>query len=113
MRRWGLVAHLCRYYSLDGPRMRVTSPHRQRSPIGRLLAVLALGIGIALGVSGCPREPDAPEPLMGTPCMQLTDCNPGRACGALKLCVDGFCEQDASLLRPCRDEGQPVPAPDP
>ncbi|MCZ7678943.1 MAG: hypothetical protein M5U28_09395 [Sandaracinaceae bacterium] len=75
--------------------------------LGPSLAVIALG---AL-LGGCPRTPDAPEPLSGTPCMQLIDCNPGRSCGALTLCVDGYCEEGTSLLRPCRDEGEPVPPP--
>lgn len=86
--------------------MRVIALHR----LGTLLSVLVLSAGVAL-VSGCPRQPDAPDPLSGTPCAQLSECNPGRACGALRLCVDGYCEAEASLLRPCRDEGQPVPPP--
>jgi len=72
--------------------------------------VLALSAGLAL-VCGCPRQPDAPDPLSGTPCTQLSDCNPGRTCGALQLCVDGFCEEGTSLLQPCRGEGEPVPPP--
>lgn len=88
--------------------------------LGRSLASLALGVSVAVSVAGCPRAPEAPEPLSGTPCEQLTDCNPGRSCGALKLCscttepcVDGFCEEGFSLLRPCREDGQPVRPPDP
>lgn len=81
--------------------------------LGRTLALLGFGALIAAGVAGCPRTPEAPEPLSGTPCDQLTVCNPGRSCGALKLCVDGFCEEGASLFRPCRDEGEPVRPPEP
>ncbi len=104
----GLVAHPRRYYSLVRARMRVTLLRH----LGRSLSVLALAFGLTL-VAGCPREPDAPEPLSGTPCEQLTNCNPGRACGALKLCVDGFCEEGESLLRPCPEEGDPVRPPEP
>lgn len=81
--------------------------------LGRSLPALVLGGSFALAAAGCPREPEAPKPLMGTPCEQLTDCNPGRECGALRLCVDGYCEAGASLLRPCRDEGVPVRPPEP
>jgi hypothetical protein len=59
-------------------------------------------------LQGCPRTPEAPEPLVGEPCEALNDCNPGVTCGALRLCVGGYCEERASLLRPCRDEGVPV-----
>lgn len=80
--------------------------------VGVVVRFIAIA-GIALGLAGCPREPDAPTPLTGTPCEQLSDCNPSASCGALKLCVDGYCEEGTSLLRPCRDEGDPVPPPGP
>ena len=73
----------------------------------RLLSVLVLAVSLA----GCPREPEAPEPGMGTPCEQLSDCNPDESCGALTLCVDGFCEQGATLVRPCPGAGEPVRPP--
>jgi len=66
---------------------------------------------LALALSGCPQKPNAPEPGMGTPCNQLSDCNPGVTCGALQLCVDNFCEEGHSLIRPCRDEGESVRPP--
>lgn len=78
-----------------------------------------LALLVSLAVPGCPREPDAPDPLSGTPCTTLDDCNPGRECGALKLCVDaregesGFCEEGASLILPCEGEGEPVRPPRP
>lgn len=78
----------------------------------RLLLLLAV-----LALPGCPRSPDAPEPLSGTPCTQIDECNGDRRCGALKLCVtgpdgtEGFCEEGASLIVPCPGEGQPVPPP--
>ncbi len=88
--------------------------------LGRSLGGIGAGLLAALALSGCPRTPEAPEPLSGTHCEQLADCNPGRSCGALKLCscttepcVDGFCEEGFSLLRPCRDEGVPVRPPEP
>jgi hypothetical protein len=76
-----------------------------------LALLFALGSGLLL--SGCPRTPDAPEPLTGTPCEQLTDCNPGVSCGALRLCVDGYCEEGMSLMRPCRGAGESVLPPEP
>ena len=68
-----------------------------------------LAIVLALALTGCPRQVTAPEPMGTTPCRQLTDCNPGASCGALRLCVEGFCEAEPSLVRPCPHEGQPVP----
>lgn len=103
------MAHPRRNYSHDGARMIETALRH----FVRFLSTPALVATLGVALTACPRPPDAPEPLMGTPCEQLTDCNPGRECGALKLCVDGFCEADASLLRPCRDEGQPVRPPSP
>lgn len=78
-----------------------------------------LALAIALCLAGCPREPDAPDPLGGTPCATNADCNEGRDCGAIRLCVDaregesGFCEDGASLVRPCPGEGVPVEPPRP
>lgn len=71
----------------------------------RRLIPLTLLVLTTLGLSGCPRTPDAPDPGMGTPCEQLDDCNPGVSCGQLRLCVAGFCEEGRSLIRPCEDEG--------
>ena len=76
-------------------------------------APLVLAFVLALVASGCPRTPDAPEPGMGTPCEQISDCNPGATCGALSLCVAGFCEEGASLIRPCPGEGEPIVDPGP
>jgi len=65
---------------------------------------------LALSLLGCPRQPDAPEPGDGVACEQLEDCNdPSLTCGLLTVCVDGFCEDAPSLVRPCPDEGQPIP----
>ncbi|MBX3271867.1 MAG: hypothetical protein KF729_16485 [Sandaracinaceae bacterium] len=69
---------------------------------------LALAALAALTLSGCPRTPEAPGPGTGTPCEQLDDCNPGATCGALRLCVSGFCEAGRSLIRPCPGEGAPI-----
>lgn len=66
---------------------------------------------LGLFLAGCPRGPEPPDPGMGTPCEQLSDCNPDRSCGALTLCVDDYCEQGASLIRPCEGEGEPVRPP--
>lgn len=76
----------------------------------RLALVLALATG-CLALAGCPREPDAPEPGMGEPCEQLADCNPDGSCGVLTLCVDGFCAEEPTLVRPCPDEGEPIRPP--
>jgi hypothetical protein len=76
------------------------------------LSIYGLALFAASMVLGCPRQPDAPDPLTGTRCEDLADCNAGRSCGALTLCVDGFCEEGASLVRPCPG-GEPVAPPDP
>lgn len=77
-------------------------------------AALVLFFLCALAASGCPRTPDAPDPGGGMPCDQLDDCNPGGVtCGALTLCVAGFCEEGASLIRPCPGEGEPIVDPGP
>ena len=79
----------------------------------RRLFPFAAAAFVALVASGCPRSPDAPESGMGTPCEQLDDCNPGVTCGALRLCVAGFCEAEASLIRPCPGAGDPIVDPGP
>jgi len=79
----------------------------------RRLSPFAAVLALALFMSGCPRTPNAPDPGMGTPCEQLIDCNPTATCGALRLCVAGFCEEGNSLIRPCPDEGEPVRRIDP
>ena len=63
---------------------------------------------LGLLLLGCPRQPDAPEPGSGVPCAQLEDCNPDGSCGLLTLCVDGFCADAPSLVRPCEGEGVPI-----
>ncbi len=57
--------------------------------------------------AGCPRQPQDPEPGDGTPCESLADCNMGATCGEAPLfaCVDGLCEEVASLVRPCASTG--------
>lgn len=62
-------------------------------------------------LTGCPRQPEAPDPGMGRACEALEDCNTA-SCGALQLCVDGFCEEGSSLIRPCPGVGAPVPPTD-
>lgn len=74
-----------------------------------IVLVLALAGGT---LTGCPRTPEAPDLPTGTPCEQLSDCNPGVACGSLTLCVDGYCEGGRSLLRPCPGAGDRVRSPD-
>ena len=79
---------------------------------GRVRSLLGCAsLLVILFATGCPRQPDAPEPGMGTACEQLSDCNPTETCGALKLCVDGFCEAGRSLIRPCPGSGVPVRPP--
>jgi hypothetical protein len=55
-------------------------------------------------LSGCPRDPQHPEPgPSAMECEALEDCNEGRACGnvPLRVCVDGLCAEEATLVRPC------------
>lgn len=70
----------------------------------RLASLTLLG----LLMIGCPRQPDAPPPGMGTPCDSTEECNAGATCGLLRICVEGYCEDEASLVRPCPGEGEPI-----
>lgn len=88
--------------------VRSVSVRSTRSSLG--LASLLL---LVLALTGCPRTPNAPDPIMGTPCEDNADCNPGENCGALTLCVDGLCEVGNTLVVPCPGEGAPVRPPDP
>lgn len=75
---------------------------------------IALGVALAaLSLAGCPRELQPPPPGDGPPCAGHADCNEGRTCGPLALCVGGLCEDAPSLAVPCPEEGVPVPLPDP
>lgn len=76
-------------------------------PSCRLPCAFALA---ALMLSGCPREPEPPEPA-GQACERLADCNADRQCGTLTACVSGFCEAGKSLTRPCPGEGVPARPP--
>ncbi len=72
---------------------------------GFAMCVLVLA-GVAL--SGCPRELQPPPPGEAAPCDGDLDCNGGRTCGALALCIGGFCESAPSVGVPCPEEGVPV-----
>ena len=89
-------------------------PRYIRSAMQRLLGPACFFL-LALAATGCPRAPDAPEPGMGTECIQFADCNPGVTCGVLRLCVEGFCEAEGSgsLIRACPGAGDPVRPPEP
>ncbi|MCS6799280.1 MAG: hypothetical protein NZ898_12265 [Myxococcota bacterium] len=65
-------------------------------------AVAACSLFASLASGGCPREPEVPARGPGQACERLEDCNDGARCGALRLCIDGRCEQRPSLERPCR-----------
>jgi hypothetical protein len=71
--------------------------------VRRLFALCVL----ALVLAGCPREPRAPDPR-GEACGNSEDCNGGATCGALRACVEGFCEDQRSLIRPCPGVGEPL-----
>ncbi|MDQ3033655.1 MAG: hypothetical protein M3Y87_14650 [Myxococcota bacterium] len=66
----------------------------------------------ALCLAGCPRELQPPPPGMASICDDHPDCNGGRTCGPLALCVGGYCEQEPSIAVPCPEEGVPIPAPE-
>ena len=74
-------------------------------PVRRLVAATVL----ALSLAGCPREAQPPPPGDARPCEAHADCNAGRTCGLLALCVGGFCEEETSVAVPCPEEGTPVP----
>lgn len=82
-----------------------SAPPRYGSVVRWRFALIA---SFGLLMLGCPRQPDAPPPGMGTPCGTTPECNSGRDCGLLRVCVEGFCEEEASLVRPCPGEGEPV-----
>ncbi len=66
-------------------------------PVGRL----TLALGLMLGLAGCPRELQAPPPGDGLACERIEDCNAGRTCGELRICVGGFCEDTPSHVVVC------------
>ena len=61
---------------------------------------LALVLPLLALLAGCPRDVDEP-PGAGDPCERIEDCNVS-ACGALRACVEGFCENRQSVHVPCR-----------
>lgn len=83
----------------------------------RTRALLVSSALASLALAGCPRELQPPPPGDAATCMVLADCNEGRTCGALSLCVGdgagatGYCEREPSLAVPCPEDGVPVPAP--
>lgn len=75
--------------------------------VRRLLAAAVLAVSLA----GCPREVQPPPPGAARVCEDHPDCNEGRTCGLLALCVGGFCEEEGTLAVPCPEDGTPVPVP--
>ncbi|WP_157069437.1 hypothetical protein [Sandaracinus amylolyticus] len=81
----------------------------------------ALFVSIALGatllaatlLAGCPRELQPPPPGDAAACETLEDCNAGRSCGELALCVGGFCEESTTFAIPCPGDGVPIVIPEP
>lgn len=71
--------------------------------------VLVLAIVLSAMLSGCPREPQPPPPGVARPCEVHADCNGGRTCGQLSLCVGGYCEEEGSVAIACPGAGTPVP----
>jgi hypothetical protein len=65
------------------------------------LALVAL-TALALLVAGCPRDVAEPSPSGGEPCNTIADCNmdDAGARAAMRACVDGRCERDASIAVP-------------
>jgi hypothetical protein len=78
---------------------------------GARLSILSIALVAGALLSGCPREPQPPPPGEATPCGDHADCNGGRTCGELALCVGGFCEEEGSVAVPCPSAGTPVPVP--
>jgi hypothetical protein len=75
--------------------------------IVRLVLVLA---SLALLVSGCPRTDPPADRMGGMPCTTNDDCNPGRTCGELALCITGLCESGHTWIVACPHQGmRPAP----
>jgi hypothetical protein len=74
---------------------------------GRTTALLCALLGASF-LGGCPRELQPPPPGEAAPCAVDEDCNAGRSCGLLAICVGGFCEAEPSLVIACPGEGVPV-----
>lgn len=61
-------------------------------------------LGLALPLSGCPRDiQPPPPPAEARPCVTHADCNDGRTCGELALCVGGLCEERRTFAIACRE----------
>ena len=76
---------------------------------GRSKAKSAWVCGLLAGglLAGCPADAEFFTPT-GDACTRTPDCNGGSECGSLRLCVDGFCEEDASLVVACDPQGNPA-----
>lgn len=72
---------------------------------GARRAVRAISAGLAaLALAGCPQGFSDPKRTPAPSCESVADCNEGRVCGDLKLCVDGACESEASFVRVCEED---------
>lgn len=63
----------------------------------------------ALALAGCPRTDPPPDHMAGMPCTTNEECNPGRTCGDLTLCVGGYCEASHTLVVACPGQGMRIP----
>lgn len=68
--------------------------------------VCIFGLTVLLGLmcGGCPEDLDVP-PAQGEPCDADVDCNMGRACGPVAICVRGYCSSEGARVLPCPDAG--------
>jgi hypothetical protein len=74
----------------------------ERMQVGMRAWRIVGAMGLLFPLAGCPREVQPPPPGEARPCDSHADCNGGRTCGVLSLCVGGFCEAgEGTLAVPC------------
>lgn len=73
----------------------------------RGVRTFAMTFALGLLCGGCPEDLAVP-PARGEPCDGDVDCNMGRACGSVAICVRGYCSSEGARVLPCPDAGIPI-----